>query len=148
MAAGYFRAGVEKLSLHTPERQRALLVISGDAGVNQVVNSRCGMDAHGAFTSEGTTKRGWASDYLLTQYNATWVKGSGRYKQTSRKRMSVGEIYRRASSQDEALTLLHANGYLTDASPDLSGKFSFFTRDGDVLGAKKRVAVARTASFS
>lgn len=96
MVAGYCRAGVEKLGLHTPERQRVLLVISDGAGVNQVVNSRCGMDAHEAFTIEGTTKRGWASDYFLTQCNAMWVKSSGRYKQTSRTRMSVGEIYRRA----------------------------------------------------
>ena len=51
MVAGYFRAGVEKLGLHTPKRQRSLLVISDGAGVNQVVNSRRGMDAYEAFTS-------------------------------------------------------------------------------------------------
>lgn len=46
----------------------------------------------------------------------------------------------------EALILLHADGYLTDVSSDLSGKFSFFTRDADVLAAKKRVAARRSAA--
>ncbi|WBT09058.1 hypothetical protein PAB09_01555 [Corynebacterium sp. SCR221107] len=107
------------------------------------------MDARGVFTSEGTTKRGWASDYLLQQYRATWEKNpTGRYMRTSVPRLSIDEIYRRSSTSDEALVLLHGNGYLTDASPDLSGKFDFFLRDAEVKAAQLRVRQAKLSAIA
>lgn len=114
-----------------------------------MVNSRRGMDARGVFTSEGTTKRGWASDYLQQQYRATWEKNpTGRYMRTSVPRLSIDEIYRRASTSDEALVLLHGNGYLTDASPDLSGRFDFFLRDAEVKAAQLRVRQAKLSAIA
>lgn len=48
----------------------------------------------------------------------------------------------------EALTLLHPQRLPHGRAPDLSGKFSFFTRDDDVLASKKRVATARRETSS
>lgn len=113
----------------------------------QVVNARRGMttavDRFGQtvkVTTEGTTKRGWASDYLRQSYGAQLRKQPGsRYMRSDRLRLMPEEIYKIAGDDaDMALNLLHKNGYLTDASTDLSGRWSWAIRDKDVLDAQER----------
>lgn len=84
-------------------------------------------------TTEGTTKRGWASVHLRKQYDAKMVKAGGRYRRSSVNRLMTEEIYQIAGGdRDLALTLLHKNGYPTDTTPDLSGKCAWAKRDQDV----------------
>lgn len=63
------------------------------ADLNQVVNSRRGRS--GMTTTEGTTRRGYASQRLV-----------------GRRRLTPNGIYRVASDRAEAIALLRANGYL------------------------------------
>lgn len=128
--------------------------IRDGADVNQVVNAQRGMttvrDRFGVrtkVTSEGTTKRGWASMYLRPQYNSKMVKQPRtRYRRTDRPRLIPEEIYRMAGDdRDMALSLLHKNGYLRTASPQLNEKFDFFHRDREVAEAAAR-AQARLAA--
>lgn len=121
--------------------------IRDGADVGQVVNARRGMftanDRFGVrtrMTREGTTKRGWASPYLRSRYKAKMVKRGGRYTVTSRPRLMPEEIYKMADGdRDIALNLLHKNGYLTDASPTLSGRLpGIFPRDAEVQAAYER----------
>lgn len=118
------------------------------ADVTQVINARRGMttvrDRFGArtqVTTEGTTKRGWASRYLRATYNSKLVKQPGsRYRRTNRPRLMPAEIYRMAGNdQDMVLSLLHKNGYLMTAGPRLTGEFDFFPRDQEVAAAAARV---------
>lgn len=121
--------------------------IRDGADVNQIVNARRGMSTATTpmgrrvlVTTEGTTKRGWASDYLRTSYGAKLQKQPGsRYRRTDRARLMPGEIYKLADGdRDIALSLLHKNGFLTDASADLTGKYSWMPRDAEVALAMER----------
>lgn len=145
-----------------PEQQAKVFTKAGarairdGADINQVVNARRGMttitSAGGRrrlITTEGTTKRGWASDYLREQYGASLQKAGGRYRRTSVARMMPEEIYRIAGAdRDLALSLLHKNGFLTDATPDLSGKWSWAKRDPAVLEAKRRIDTRPSIALS
>ncbi len=145
-----------------PEQQAKVFTKAGarairdGADINQVVNARRGMttitSAGGRrrlITTEGTTKRGWASDYLREQYGASLQKAGGRYRRTSVARMMPEEIYRIAGDdRDLALSLLHKNGFLTDATPDLSGKWSWAKRDPAVLEAKRRIDTRPSIALS
>lgn len=112
----------------------------------QVVNARRGMlkaseksSTRAVYTDEGTTKRGWASMYLRQSYNQKMVKRGGRYARTQRPRLMPEEIYRiTGGDPDWSLSMLHANGYLLDASPKLDGKRSWFPRDAQVVAARDR----------
>lgn len=146
----------------SPEQQAKVFTKAGarairdGADINQVVNARRGMktitSAGGRrrlITTEGTTKRGWASDYLREQYGASLQKAGGRYRRTSVARMMPEEIYRIAGDdRDLALSLLHKNGFLTDATPDLSGKWSWAKRDPAVLEAKRRIDTRPSIALS
>lgn len=147
----------------SPEQQAKVFTKAGarairdGADINQVVNARRGMKAitsaggrRRIITTEGTTKRGWASEYLREQYGAALQKTSGsRYRRTSVARMMPEEIYRIASDdRDLALSLLHKNGFLTDATPDLSGKWSWAKRDPEVLAAKRRIGARPSIALS
>ena len=147
----------------SPEQQAKVFTKAGakairdGADINQVVNARRGMktitSAGGRrriITTEGTTKRGWASDYLREQYGAALQKTSGsRYRRTSVARMMPEENYRIAGDdRDLALSLLHKNGFLTDATPDLSGKWSWAKRDPAVLEAKRRIDARPSIALS
>lgn len=130
--------------------------IRDGADINQVVNARRGMktitSAGGRrrlITTEGTTKRGWAADYLRKQYGAALEKTGGRYRRTSVARLMPEEIYRIAGDdRDLALALLHKNGFLTDATPDLSSKWSWAKRDPEVLAAKRRIDTRPSIALS
>nr|DAO82744.1 MAG TPA: Protective antigen [Caudoviricetes sp.] len=145
-----------------PEQQAKVFTKAGarairdGADINQVVNARRGMttitSAGGRrrlITTEGTTKRGWASEYLREQYGASLQKAGGRYRRTSVARLMPEEIYRIAGDdRDLALALLHKNGFLTDATPDLSGKWSWAKRDPAVLEAKRRIGARPSIAIS
>ena len=145
-----------------PEQQAKVFTKAGarairdGADINQVVNARRGMkpitSAGGRrrlITTEGTTKRGWASEYLREQYGASLQKAGGRYRRTSVARLMPEEIYRIAGDdRDLALSLLHKNGFLTDATPDLSGKWSWAKRDPEVLAAKHRIDTRPSIALS
>lgn len=121
--------------------------IRDGADINQVVNARRGMSTASTqlgqrqlVTSEGTTKRGWASDYLRGLYRAKLQKQPGsRYRRIDRPRLMPEEIYKQVDGdRDTALMLLHKSGYLTDASVDLSGKYSWLPRDPEIALATER----------
>lgn len=122
--------------------------IRDGADVNQVINAERGMttvrDRFGMrtrVTTEGTTKKGWASRYLRQTYDAKMVKQPGsRYRRTNRPRLIPEEIYAMAGDdRDMVLNLLHKNGYLRTAGPRLTGEFDFFPRDREVAEAAARV---------
>ena len=145
-----------------PEQQAKVFTKAGakaiqdGADINQVVNARRGMKAitsaggrRRLITTEGTTKRGWASEYLREQYGAVLQKAGGRYRRTSVARLMPEEIYRIAGDdRDLALALLHKNGFLTDATPDLSSKWSWAKRDPEVLAAKRRIDTRPSIALS
>lgn len=145
-----------------PEQQAKVFTKAGakaiqdGADINQVVNARRGMKAitsaggrRRLITTEGTTKRGWASEYLREQYGAALQKAGGRYRRTSVARLMPEEIYRIAGDdRDLALALLHKNGFLTDTTPDLSGKWSWAKRDPAVLEAKRRIDTRPSIALS
>ncbi|CAB0582950.1 hypothetical protein CIP107536_00218 [Corynebacterium diphtheriae] len=122
--------------------------IRDGADPSQVINARRGMkvaaDRFGTrtvMTSEGTTKRGWASMYLRQQYDAKMLK-QGRYMRTDRPRLMPEEIYKIAGGdRDIAVSLLHKNGFFLDASPTLDSKLSFFARDKVVKEAMESARV-------
>lgn len=146
----------------SPEQQAKVFTKAGakairdGADINQVVNARRGMKAitsaggrRRLITTEGTTKRGWASEYLREQYGAVLQKAGGRYRRTSVARLMPEEIYRIAGDdRDLALALLHKNGFLTDATPDLSSKWSWAKRDPEVLAAKRRIDTRPSSALS
>lgn len=146
----------------SPEQQAKVFTKAGarairdGADINQIVNARRGMktitSAGGRrrlITTEGTTKRGWASEYLREQYGASLQKAGGRYRRTSVARLMPEEIYRIAGDdRDLALSLLHKNGFLTDATPNLSGKWSWAKRDPAVLEAKRRISTRPSIALS
>lgn len=121
----------------------------------QVVNARRGMlkasdkfRSRPVFTDEGTTVRGWASRYLRQSYNQKMVKRGGRHMQTQRPRLMPEEIYRiTGGDPDWSLSMLHANGYLLDASPQLDGKRSWFPRDAQVAAARDRATAKIIARY-
>ena len=146
----------------SPEQQAKVFTKAGakairdGADINQVVNARRGMKAitsaggrRRLITTEGTTKRGWASEYLREQYGAVLQKAGGRYRRTSVARLMPEEIYRIAGDdRDLALALLHKNGFLTDATPDLGGKWSWAKRDPEILAAKRRIDTRPSIALS
>ena len=99
--------------------------IGDGADMNQVINSRRGRSADGLYTSEGTTRRGWNS-YVkrelakqrgeVARETATSVGRRGYVKnyvvRRSGPRPTPEAIYKFASSREEAVKLLAANGYI------------------------------------
>ncbi|MCK2199189.1 hypothetical protein [Corynebacterium callunae] len=117
------------------------------ADFNQVINARRGMstvtDKFGqrtVVTTEGTSKKGWAAQYLRKQYGAKLEKQPGsRYRQMNRPRLMPEEIYKIADGdRDIAMNLLHKNGFYLDASPTLTSKMSFYPRERELAEAAKR----------
>lgn len=118
--------------------------IRDGADVGQVVNARRGMsraaDGTPTVTNEGTTVRGWASDYLRESYESKLIRQPGkRYRRVDRPRLMPENIYTIAGGdQDLARSLLHQNGYYLDASPQLDASRSYFPRDNDLAAASRR----------
>lgn len=121
--------------------------IRDGADVGQVVNVRRGMATAtygwgytAKVTTEGTTKKGWATQYLRHSYDTKLRKQPGsRYRRTSRARLMPEQIYKIAGGdRDIAMDLLHKNGYYLDASPSLASDLSFYTRDAELRAARER----------
>jgi hypothetical protein len=106
----------------TREQQEHVFTAAGaeairhGADIFQVVNARRGMSAAQVggrkllVTSEGTTRRGFAYS-RLSQSAGQDIK-QGRYRRTIRPRLMPETIREVATSQEEYLRLLYANGYI------------------------------------
>ena len=104
--------------------------IRDGADMYQVVNARRGMKYRGAFTSEGTSKHGWAGQILR--------KGQ--------KRMTPETIYRLNPNREQAVEALRAQGYITGrgqvSGGALRGQYEAAYEGRRMTAAEKRVAVA------
>lgn len=104
--------------------------IRDGADMYQVVNARRGMNYRGAFTTEGTSKHGWAGQILR--------KGQ--------KRMTPETIYRLNPNREQAVEALRAQGYITGrgqvSGGALRGQYEATYEGRRMTAAEKRVAVA------
>lgn len=104
--------------------------IRDGADMYQVVNARRGMKYRGAFTSEGTSKHGWAGQLL----------------RPGQKRMTPETIYRLNPNREQAVEALRAQGYITGrgqvSGGALRGQYEATYEGRRMTAAEKRVAVA------
>lgn len=104
--------------------------IRDGADMNQVVNARRGMRYRGAFTSEGTSRHGWAGQILR--------KGQ--------RRMTPETIYRLNPNREQAVEALRAQGYITGrgqvSGGALRGQYEATYEGRRMTAAEKRVAIA------
>lgn len=104
--------------------------IRDGADMYQVVNARRGMKYRGAFTTEGTSKHGWAGQILR--------KGQ--------KRMTPETIYRLNPNREQAVEALRAQGYITGrgqvSGGALRGQYEATYEGRRMTAAERRVAVA------
>lgn len=104
--------------------------IRDGADMYQVVNARRGMKYRGAFTSEGTSKHGWAGQILR--------KGQ--------RRMTPETIYRLNTNREQAVEALRAQGYITGrgqvSGGALRGQYEATYEGRRMTAAERRVAVA------
>lgn len=104
--------------------------IRDGADMYQVVNARRGMKYRGAFTSEGTSKHGWAGQIL----------------RRGQKRMTPETIYRLNPNREQAVEALRAQGYITGrgqvAGGALRGQYEATYEGRRMTAAERRVFVA------
>lgn len=104
--------------------------IRDGADMYQVVNARRGMKYRGAFTSEGTSRHGWAGQML----------------RRGQKRMTPETIYRLNPNREQAVEALRAQGYITGrgqvSGGALRGQYEATYEGRRMTAAEKRVAVA------
>lgn len=104
--------------------------IRDGADMYQVVNARRGMKYRGAFTTEGTSRHGWAGQILR--------KGQ--------KRMTPETIYRLNPNRVQAVEALRAQGYITGrgqvSGGALRGQYEATYEGRRMTAAEKRVAIA------
>lgn len=104
--------------------------IRDGADIFQVVNARRGMNYRGAFTTEGTSKHGWAGQILR--------KGQ--------KRMTPETIYRLNPNREQAVEALRTQGYITGrgqvSGGALRGQYEATYEGRRMTAAEKRVAIA------
>lgn len=104
--------------------------IRDGADMYQVVNARRGMKYRGAFTSEGTSRHGWAGQILR--------KGQ--------KRMTPETIYRLNPNREQAVEALRAQGYITGrgqvSGGALRGQYEATYEGRRMTAAEKRVMIA------
>lgn len=104
--------------------------IRDGADMYQVVNARRGMKYRGAFTSEGTSKHGWAGQILLR----------------GQKRMTPETIYRLNTNREQAVEALRAQGYITGrgqvSGGALRGQYEATYEGRRMTAAERRVAIA------
>lgn len=104
--------------------------IRDGADMYQVVNARRGMKYRGAFTSEGTSRHGWAAQIL----------------RPGQKRMTPETIYRLNTSHEQAVEALRAQGYITGrgqvSGGALRGQYEATYEGRRMTAAEKRVAIA------
>jgi len=114
----------------TPDQVRDLnraqrKAIADGADMRQIINAKRGRSADKMTTTEGTTRRGWAS-YVTRkvaaqrgEIAAETAKGVGKrggvahyVERRVERRLTPEAIYREATSREEAVRLLARNGYL------------------------------------
>lgn len=104
--------------------------IRDGADMYQVVNARRGMKYRGAFTSEGTSRHGWAGQILR--------KGQ--------RRMTPETIYRMNTNREQAVEALRAQGYITGrgqvSGGALRGQYEATYEGRRMTAAERRVAIA------
>lgn len=104
--------------------------IRDGADMYQVVNARRGMKYRGAFTTEGTSKHGWAGQILR--------KGQ--------RRMTPETIYRLNPNREQAVEALRAQGYVTGrgqvSGGALRGQYEATYEGRRMTAAEKRVMIA------
>lgn len=104
--------------------------IRDGADMYQVVNARRGMKYRGAFTTEGTSKHGWAGQILR--------KGQ--------KRMTPETIYRLNPNREQAVEALRAQGYITGrgqvSGGALRGQYEATYEGRRMTAAERRVMIA------
>lgn len=104
--------------------------IRDGADMYQVVNARRGMMYRGAFTSEGTSKHGWAGQIL----------------RRGQRRMTPETIYRLNPNREQAVEALRAQGYITGrgqvSGGALRGQYEATYEGRRMTAAERRVAVA------
>ena len=104
--------------------------IRDGADMYQVVNARRGMKYRGAFTSEGTSKHGWAGQIL----------------RRGQKRMTPETIYRLNPNREQAVEALRAQGYITGrgqvSGGALRGQYEATYEGRRMTAAERRVFVA------
>ena len=104
--------------------------IRDGADMYQVVNARRGMKYRGAFTSEGTSRRGWAGQILR--------KGQ--------RRMTPETIYRLNPNREQAVEALRAQGYITGrwqvSRGALRGQYEATYEGRRMTAAERRVMIA------
>ena len=121
---GIFIAPDDVKDLTKVQRQ----AIGDGADMNQVINSRRGRSANGMYTTEGTTRHGWASHVKrelakqrgeIAKEAATAAGRRGYIKNYSVRRVGPRPtpegIYKYADSREEAVRLLAANGYIVSS---------------------------------
>lgn len=117
----------EQNSVFTNAGARA---IRDGADIYQVVNARRGMKYRGAFTSEGTSKHGWAGQILR--------KGQ--------RRMTPETIYRLNTNREQAVEALRAQGYITGhgqvSGGALRGQYEATYEGRRMTAAERRVMIA------
>lgn len=84
--------------------------LADGADLNQIVNAKRGMRSAGGrkFTTEGTTSRGIAGRRLG---DLRMTRGS-RYRRSGIARLTPEQIYRDATSREDAIRLLRLHGYI------------------------------------
>lgn len=104
--------------------------IRDGADMYQVVNARRGMKYRGAFTTEGTSKHGWAGQIL----------------RRGQKRMTPETIYRLNPNREQAIEALRAQGYITGrgqaSGGALRGQYEATYEGRRMTAAERRVFVA------
>ncbi len=104
--------------------------IRDGADMYQVVNARRGMKYRGAFTTEGTSKNGWAGQILR--------KGQ--------RRMTPETIYRLNPNRAQAVEALRAQGYITGrgqvSGGALRGQYEAAYEGRRLTAAERRVMIA------
>lgn len=104
--------------------------IRDGADMYQVVNARRGMKYRGAFTSEGTSKHGWAGQIL----------------RRGQKRMTPETIYRLNPNREQAVEALRAQGYITGrgqvSGGALRGQYEATYEGRRMTAAERRVMIA------
>ena len=104
--------------------------IRDGADMYQVVNARRGMKYRGAFTTEGTSKHGWAGQIL----------------RRGQKRMTPETIYRLNPNREQAVEALRAQGYITGrgqvSGGALRGQYEATYEGRRMTAAERRVFIA------
>ena len=92
--------------------QRA--AIDEGADVNQVINAKRKGSISGIYTTEGTTRRGYAYKAIRSRHGAfaEAKKAGDRYTRTTVGRLSPETIYRIAKDQPDMVRLLRTYGYI------------------------------------